>query len=160
MYQRYRQLLPLLLLLVFCISTITQALIGTVELDGVAYGFALNAKHYGAIALTAVAVASFFLMRKCYKYSLLLIFSLGLFGLLTFTAGETSLSLFIGPIQLAILPVLLLFGLLLYLLNHQKINASLFALIKPSEERLARVRLEEVEEFKTRFARKTTAELA
>jgi hypothetical protein len=68
--------------------------------------------------------------------------------------------LFIGPIKLAIPPVLLLFGLLLYLLNHQKINVSLFALIKPSEERLARVRQEEIETFKSRFARKTTAELA
>jgi hypothetical protein len=60
MYQRYRQLLPVLLLLGFCVSTIIQGLIGTIELDGVAYDFSLNAKHYGAIALTAVAVASFF----------------------------------------------------------------------------------------------------
>jgi hypothetical protein len=159
MYQRYRQLLPVLILLFFCICTLIHTLVSSEVIDGQTYYPVLSAKHYSAFAFTALAVASFFLFRPYYKYSLLLIFGLGIFGLLAFTTGEMTVGLGIGPIKLAIPPVLLLFGLLIFLLNYQKINTSLFALIKPSEERLARVRQEEIEEFKTRFTRKSAEEL-
>jgi len=48
---------------------------------------------------------------------------------------------------------------LIYATNSKKINPFLLALIKPSDEKIAQQRQEEIAEFKMKFSRKPTEEL-
>ncbi len=158
-YKRYAPLLPVLVLACCCISTIAAALAGNVELDGITYDFALTAKHYGALAATAVAVVSFFWLRKYYKYSLALIFALGFCGLINFTVVQTSVGFSFDELRIGLSPLMLLFGVLVYATNSKKINHSLSAIIKQSDKKITQQRQEETEEFKRKFSRKSTEEL-
>jgi hypothetical protein len=160
MYQRYRPLLPILVLLAFCISTIIFKIIGTTTDDGTPSDYVLGAKHYGAFLATGVTLASFFLLRSYFKYLFLLTFLLGLFGLINFTIAERSLGLTLGDVRIGLSTVVVVVGIITYLLNRQRINTSLFALIKPSDEKVAQIRQDEIADFKDRFSRKSTEELA
>lgn len=159
MLHRYRQLLPLLLLVICCVSTTVTALKGTVELDGTAYGFALGPKHYGALAAVGTTLISFFFVKKYYKYCFALTLLLGVLGIINFTALQYNTGLTFGELYVGLSPVVLAVILLTYLLNYRRINPLLFALIKPSDEKINRLRQEEIEEFKNKFSRKSTKDL-
>lgn len=159
MYQRYAPLLPVLVLVICCISTIVTALVGTVDSDGTTYNFTLDAKHYGAFAATAATAVSFFWPRKYYKYFLALIFVLGFCGLINFTAIQINAGLSFGELRIGLSPLMLLFGVLIYATNSKRINPFLLALIKPSDEKIAQQRQEEIAEFKMKFSKKPTKEL-
>jgi hypothetical protein len=148
--QRYAPLLPVLVLAACCISTIVAAL---------GYNFELDAKNYGAFTATAATVASFFWLRKYYKYFLSLIFLLGLCGLLNFTVVRASVGFNFGEIQIGLSPLMLIFGLVACCFNAQKVKGSFIALVKPSDEKIAQQWQEEVAEFKSKFSWKTTEEL-
>jgi cytochrome c oxidase subunit IV len=158
-FQRYKQLIPALVLLACCINTIITAGMGTVTLDGADYNFALEAKHYGAFAATVVTLASFFLASPFYKHCLVLTLILSLFGLINFTALQMTWGLGFGDVSIGLSPILLLVSLVIYVLNSQRINTYLCALIKPSDEKIARIQQEEIAEFKSKFSRKSTEEL-
>ncbi|MFD1470364.1 hypothetical protein ACFQ48_19205 [Hymenobacter caeli] len=159
MLHRYRQLLPLLLLVICCVSTIVTALKGTVELDGTAYAFALGPKHYGALAAVGAALISYFLAKKYYKYCFALTLLFGLFGIINFTAVQYNAGLAFGGLNIGLNLVILAVIFLTYLLNYGRINFLLFALIKPSDEKTNRIQQEEIEEFKNKFSRKSTEDL-
>jgi|GEM_PF-5757824 hypothetical protein len=159
-YQRYRQLIPTLVLLGCCISTVFTAICGTVTLNEVSYAFALTAQHYGASLATLVTLAAFFSLRRYYRYFLLLTFLLGISGLINFTAVQTRVGLSFGDVQIGLDSILLSVGFLTYLLNHRIINSYLFALIKPSDEKIARAYRDEIERFKENFVHKSTKELS
>lgn len=159
MYQRYAQLIPVLILLACCISTIITAISGTVDLGGDSYDFALSAQHYGAFGATAVSVFAFFWFRNYYKYCLALLFVLGATGLINFTALQRNAGLLLGELHVGLSPLMLVFGLAVYCLNTRKINAYFFALAKPSDKKIAQQQREQVAEFKSKFSRKPTEEL-
>ncbi|WP_210515410.1 hypothetical protein [Hymenobacter terricola] len=160
MLQRYRPLIPVIFLVICCINTIATVFGGTVTIDGIAYGYTLNAKHYGAFAATLATIASFFFLKHYYRYFLLFLFALGIFGLINFTASEISSGLNFGEVHVGMSPVLMVFGPLVYIFNYQKINSAIFSVIKSSDEKIASIQQEEISEFKNRFARKSSEELA
>jgi hypothetical protein len=159
LYRQYRQLIPALVLAIASVATIISAISGTVVINDETYDFALDAKHYGAFLMSAITVAAFFFWRQYYKYSLLLACILAALGLINFNAATMTAGIGIGPVTLALSPLLWLVGLLTYLLNKEKINSWFLDLLRPSEARLAEIQREETEQFKERFSRKPSEEL-
>jgi hypothetical protein len=160
MYQRYRQLIPVFVLSILFLSTLLAAVRGTIELDNVTYGFAPTIKHYGAFVAIVTLFSSFFWQRKYYNYALLLTFLLLTFNLINSNASEISIGLAIGELGIKLNPFGLLFGLITYALNYQTISPLLLRLIKPSEAKIAYAQNKEIIEFKERFTRKSSDELA
>ena len=150
MYLRYRQLIPTLILALACLGTL---------LNVISNGYALNPGHYGGFAATLVLLASFFWFRSSYSYLLLLCFLLALSGVINFLPSEMTIGLYIGELRVGLSIAGILLGLLVYILNHQRVNALLFNLIRPSTEKTAQVHQEAVGEFKERFNRKSPEEL-
>ena len=160
MLNRYRPLIPVLIMTACCISTLLFWLQGTATIEDTPVYYELNAKHYGAFAATGATLASFFLLRRYFKYFFALTFVLGFVGLLNFTIAEMSMGISFGPLRIGVSPALALIGFVTCLLYPQRIASKLAALIKPSDEKIAKVQREEIATFKTRFSRKTTEELA
>ncbi|MGI4761637.1 MAG: hypothetical protein ACRYF0_13080 [Janthinobacterium lividum] len=158
-YQRYRPLIPALLLAACCGSAIESAVSATVMLGGNTYDFALSNQHYAAFTLSLLTLSSFFFFRQYYRYFLGISLSLGLFNLVYFTAIQTRVGLRFGALSVSVNPALLLIGIITYLLNLQRANAHLLDLLKPSPAKAARVQQEDIAQFKERFARKSTEEL-
>ena len=160
MFQRYRQLIPILLFAAVCISTIITAISGlvTVTLDNIDYKITLGAKHYEAIIFVTATLISFFIFRKYYKYFFIITLILGVVGLINFTLSELSMGLTFGDVHVGMSPILIAVGIITYLLNQQRVNSALLALIKPSEKMVVRFQQEEVDDFRDRFARKSSEE--
>jgi len=159
LYQRYKALLPTLILAAGCLSIFFDTLGTTTAPDGTVSRFSPVAVHYGAGAATAATLASFFLLRPYYRYFFGTTFLLALLGLIDFSATQTRVGLAFGALQLRLSPFLLLVVVVTYFLIRHRVNAALFALIKPSEEKIQQNHKAEIAEFKTRFARKSTEEL-
>jgi hypothetical protein len=159
MYQRYRQLIQVLMLSVLCLNTLVAVVRSKVTVDNITYYDTLTAKHYGAITAAIVLVISFLWQRKYFNYALLFTFLLWTFRLINATLSETSIGLGIGELSLHVNPFGLLFGLLAYALNYQKVNTLLYGLIKPSEAKVARTQHDAIAEFKEQFTRKSSDEL-
>ncbi|MBJ6109165.1 hypothetical protein JAO73_09095 [Hymenobacter sp. BT523] len=141
------------------LSTILLWLKGTTTDDGAPADYVLNFRHYGAFAAVTATLASYFLARRYFKYFFALTFLLGVVGLINFTISEIKVGLTLGPLQIGLSPILVAVGIVTYLLYSNRINAKLLALLQPSEEKVAKVQEEEIEEFKEKFARKSTEEL-
>ena len=160
LYQRYRQLIPALLLAACCVSAIRSAISATVTLDGNTLVFALSNQHYAAFTLNLLTLGSFFFLRRYYRYFLGVSLFLGLFNLVYFTATQTSVGLGFGALAISVNLASLLIGIVAYLLNFNRINAYFLNLLKPSPAEAAKVQQEDIAQFKERFARKSTEELA
>lgn len=159
LYQRYRQLIPALLLGICCVSTIASAIRAAITADGNTYGFAFSAQHYAAIAFTVLTLASYFLLQKYYRYLLGVCLLLGLLNLLYFTTNQTIVGIGFGELAVSVNLVSLLIILITYGLNFNRANAYLFDLLKPTPAKVSGNLQEDIAQFKERFARKSTEEL-
>lgn len=159
LYWRYRQLLPAAVFLICCVSTITTAIRGTVVLAGTTYYFASSTKHYAGLAATLLTISAFFSLRVYYKYVLGLTFFLGVFDLIQFSPVQSNIGLTFGDVHIGINLVCLLVGVIIYALNHPRINSTLTGPFKYDQERLRLLHQEDIEKYKKQFSRKSSEEL-
>ncbi|MET4073244.1 hypothetical protein [Hymenobacter sp. UYCo722] len=159
MIQRYIKLVPVIFLAICSFITVVTAIQGNIILDSESYDFAPTAKHYCSFPILALATLSFFRFRGFYKYMLAAILLLTLFNIISFTPTQHSFNIGYEDSQIRLNLVALAFGLLVYLTNTDQINSAVLAALKPSEGKARQQELIVIEEFKYRFARKTSEEL-
>jgi hypothetical protein len=159
MIKRYKKLIPVIFLAICSIITVVTAIQGNVILDGESYDFAPTEKHYGSFAALALATLAFFRFRGFYKYVLAAILLLTLFNIITFTPTQYAFNFGYEDSHLRLDLVALAFGLLVYFTNSDQINNAFLTALQPSEGKARERKLIEIEEFKDKFARKTSEEL-
>jgi hypothetical protein len=152
--KQQRQLLPLLLLVIYCIDAIISAIRGKVEMNGVTYDYSLTIKHYIAFAAISINFLTYFFLRPFYKYTQGLTVAVGLFNLMTFSTFETTQSLALNSLNVSFQPSAFLAGHLAYIINFKRVNA--FAIdnltSKHTSEESEKVKFAEgVEIFKRKY---------
>lgn len=151
------QILPVLLLTIYCIDAIVTAMRGTVVITGTTYDYDLTIKHYIAFGAIGVNFFTYFFLRQFYKYTLGLTIAIGLFNLMTFSALQTTSIIGINSLKIGFQPSAFWAGLLAYIINFKRINEfildNLVTKQTPEEqERIEKVRFaEEVEKFKGKY---------
>ena len=151
------QILPVLLLTIYCIDSIVTAMRGTVVMAGITYDYELTIKHYIAFGAIGVNFFTYFFLRQFYKYTLGLTIVIGLFNLMTFSALQTKSLIGINSLKIGFQPSAFWAGLLAYIINFKRINEfildNLVTKQTPEEqERIEKVRFaEEVEKFKGKY---------
>lgn len=164
--KRNKQLLPLLVLMVYGIDTLITALLGTVVMGGETYDFSLNLKHYLGFAAIAINLIIYFLFRQLYKYSLPLTIAIGLFGLVAFSALQMKWNFgFIIVLPFGLQVAALLAGLVAYILNFHNVNQfladHLTAKRTPQEEVIYKESksAESIQKFKEKYDNYSTEKL-
>ncbi|MFY7732087.1 MAG: hypothetical protein ACOVSR_01300 [Bacteroidia bacterium] len=151
------QILPVLLLTIYCIDAIVTAMRGTVVMAGITYDYELTIKHFIAFGAIGVNFFTYFFLRQFYKYTLGLTIAIGLFNLMTFSALQTKSIIGINSLKIGFQPSAFWAGLLAYIINFKRINEfildNLVTKQTPEEqERIEKVRFaEEVEKFKGKY---------
>ncbi|RZJ50133.1 MAG: hypothetical protein EOO44_16965 [Flavobacterium sp.] len=120
--KRQIQLLPLLLLTIYCIDAIFTAVRGTVVMAGITYNYELTIKHYIAFVAIVINIITYFFFRPLYKFTFILTVAIGLFNLMTFSALETTQSFAFKSFKLSFQPSAFLAGLLAYMINFKSVN--------------------------------------
>lgn len=162
--QKYKKLLPVLVLALFCIWTVVTVIRGTVELNGQEYEFSLALTHYAAFVAVIINFVVFFMRRPYYKYVLGATLLLGLFGLLNFTPIARRWVIGFGVFRIGVQPVSFLVGLLTLALNFEAIKVALGQSNNPED--VARnfaanqkAFRKEVEKFKQKYTSVSSDEL-
>lgn len=155
--KNHRQLLPLFLLLAFCLDAFIAEVRGTVFIGGEVYDFTLTFKHYFTFVALGVNALIYFWFRPFYRYSLGITVALGLLNLLTFSAIEETRTISFNSLKLSFQPSAFWVGLFAYIINFKKVNNWILDYLanrQPSEEREKREKVryaERVEKFKGKF---------
>lgn len=116
--KQQRQLLPLLLLTVYCIDAVFTAMGGAVAMAGETYEITLTIKHYMAFGAVTINFLTYFLLRQYYRYTLPFTVIVGFFGLITFSAFETTITYSLSSLKIGFQPSAFWAGLLAYIHNH------------------------------------------
>jgi hypothetical protein len=155
-YQKYKQLIPLLFLTYLGITTII-----TTELMGESYHFSYSYEQYGAFISLIATSGSFFYLRPYYKYVLLIILFLGLFNILNFTINKYSINIGIGALKTPnIQPKILLTILFTYIINFSRLNQIIGKYLpKPDEKEVIELQSEQINKFKKVYAQYTEEQL-
>ncbi len=155
--KQHLQLLPVLLLTIYCIDAVVTAMRGTVVIAGTTYDYELTIKNYVAFGAISVNFFTYFFLRQFYKYTLGLTIAIGLFNLITFSALQTTSSFGINSLKIGFQPSAFWAGLLAYIINFKRINEfildNLVTKQTPEEqERTEKARFAEgVEKFKRKY---------
>jgi len=162
-FSKYRQLIPLIILIIFSVVTIFTMIQGTVEMNGDTFLFALTSKHYLAFTLLIIDLVLFFLYRPVFKYIFILIILLGLINIINFLPLETIYSFRIAILKFSFQPIFLLVGFLTYLINFKQINSFLSDKFLPTKEESleyeTRQQSDKIEKFKIQYSNYTDKEL-
>lgn len=162
-FDRYKQLLPALVLAIYSILAVMTAIQGTVVIAGESYDYSLTIRHYLAFAAVILNVVGFFTFRRFYKYVLLTTIVLGIFNYITFSALETTRSFNIGGLRFGFQPSAFFAGLVAYIANRKKVNKLIIDLFRSSpdyEEKNAKVYWSEsVNKFKEQYKNYSSEEL-
>jgi len=129
LFQKYKMLIPILVLAGLCMFTVATFIRGTVDMNGFEYEFMLTVKHYGAFVSVMVNLVSFFVFRKYFKYIFILTLLLGLFSIINFTPLDTQWMLRAGSILIEIQPTAFLVGILTIVLNFKTIEKGAFQIV-------------------------------
>ncbi len=163
LFQKHKQLIPLLILLIYCLRILVTWMDGTVELAGQALAYTPDMKHYAAFAAVALNGLIYFAARRFYKYTLIAALLLGLFGLINFSVLETTSRYSINTFGITVEPSAFFVLILTVVLNAQRAGQLLSGSDKEAEARVSNLdlvrRKEEVEKFKRLFVSKPTEEL-
>ncbi len=120
-FQKYKMLIPVLVLTGLCTLTVVTLIRGKVEMNGTDYNFMLTEKHYGAFVAVTLNLISFFAFRQYFKYVFGLTILLGLFSIINFTPLDSKWTLRIGSLKFGFQPTAFLVGLLTFTLNFKYI---------------------------------------
>ena len=122
-YDKYKMLIPVLILSIFCISTILGHIFDTT--DTLVYGefarYTITNKHYGAFVMVVINFIAFFYLRYLYKYILLLTLVLGFFNVINFTLSESQIVIRISGSEVRFQHFSLFVGLLTIVISYKRI---------------------------------------
>jgi len=121
-FKKQRPLIPILLLIAYCIGTLMTAAKGSVVLNGEIYDFILTTKHYLAFGAIGVNLLTYVCLRSFYKFTLGLTVLAGLFNLIIFSDLETTIGFTINKFEISFQPSAFFAGLIAYLINFRRIN--------------------------------------
>jgi hypothetical protein len=156
-YQKYKVLIPVIILTLYAILTILTSFRGTVEMGGESYDFELNAKHYGAFLAIIISWISFFKFRPLFKYVLALTLFLGLINLINFTALQRISFIAYDKHQLGLQPTIFWISIFTYIINFTRANEILYDIFGPTPEQAnknAQTRQQEqIDKFKERYSK-------
>jgi len=154
-YQRYKNLIPLGVFTVLCITTLITRFSGTREADGTYSHIILSWKHYGAFAAVLLNYGIFFRFRPQFKKTFIATLLLGLFGIINFTATDSLWTLKMGDTTVFILqPASFYVALLTLALNYKTIRARQAKSEPPAENLQSNEKhyREDLEKFKSKYA--------
>lgn len=158
-YQKHKQLIPVLLLSLFIINTTVSAVSNKLNADY----WEMTIKNYAAILLLIFNFIIYFKSRSYYKYALLLTFILGSISLIVFTPFESSGYLQFGSLRLGFQPTIALMVIITYLINFKRANEMMLDYFGPSATESIKRELddhsEKVEKFRSIYQHKTSEEL-
>lgn len=146
-FQKYKGIIPVLVLACLCIWTIVVSIL---------WNHTLGLKEYGAYAAVIVTLLIFFAFRPFYKYVLLLTLLLGLINLINFGPFDGTIKFSIGSISIRVQTVSFFLCILTYITNFEKIN-EIFLLHfgttpEQSERYEEQVRAEQIGKYKKRYS--------
>jgi hypothetical protein len=145
-YQKYKSLLPVILLTFFCIPLIISIYTGKFTFNNEEFIFHPGLKHYFALAAVILCYSSFFFYRAYFKYILLLTIIIGLFSAIQFTTYLSTNTFTTSFITLRFQPAAFYAGLLAYILLFRETNEFFIGLTKTTSVETARESNEKREE--------------
>lgn len=128
--QKYKQLLPVVVLAAFSCSTAISYWLQDKDTPGISYDV-LTYTHYIAFAAVSITVALFFVYHRGYRYALVATLLLGLVNGANFTLTEYSFTLGLGGLKITFQPLSLLVLALTYALNFNRANKALLNRLRP-----------------------------
>ena len=115
-------MLPVVILSGLCVLTALRILTTSIVDGNIITTYEFTSAHFGAFTSVGLCFLSFFIVRKYYKYVLGLTLFFGLFSLLNFTVTAYSWNLTLGGLSITVEPVALLVGILVIVINFDKIS--------------------------------------
>jgi hypothetical protein len=155
LYQRYKNLIPMLVLTALCVGTIVTRFTGMRDADDSYPHIILTWKHDAAFAAVILNYIIFFGFRPYFKWSFIATLLLGLVCLINFTVADSQWSLKMGNTKIFIIqPASFYVALLTLLLNVKTIRAKQDKSESAPENRLSNEKYyrEDLEKFKTKYA--------
>lgn len=150
--KKYKNLIPVLLLIGVCLHTAFEVLFVKYEYNGQLYNRSFSTPNLLAFALVSTCTGIYFLARKFYKVCVVLMLLLAFGGLINFTADTYVVNLGV-PFE----PVAGVVGLLYLILNFQRVKIRLIG----QEAITTKPVLDpyKVEDLKQKYRHKTAEEL-
>lgn len=148
LFNKYKNIVPLIFLGCLSIFTILYVSIYTFEYNGEITKRSLTLAHFLALATTTCNLLVYFFARNYFKITIILTIVLGNFGLLNYTPDVYNLA-FILPFE----PVSCIFGLVYLFLNRD----SLKDLLKSRNSN--QIDIKKVNNFKEKYSVNTDEEL-
>lgn len=164
-WNKYKQILPLLMLAIYCAGIIQTVISGVVEIEGEMYPYILDIRQYLGIAAVIVGFISFMFFRKYYKYVLILTLFMGIFNLIVFSAFISTQSFSFNSLTVSFQPSAFYATCLAALLNLRRLSnavVSRFFSEKTNEEMKqdhSDRHAEDVKRFKEMFKLRSKEEL-
>ena len=157
LFQKHRNLLPLLGLAAGCCYTLYDSLAEHLNSNGDYYHNEVGYEHYAGIIALLSCFSCYFFFRSFFKYALVGTLLLGTANFLSFMLGKTSFGLGFGGAAVSIQPLSFLLLLTCYFLNIPAANAFLrqYIVPAPSPKQAAAVQHENISQFKATFSRKS-----
>ena len=156
-----KNLLPLLVLIIFCISTIYQVLTYSEIYNGETSAYYFSPNHYLAFGVVILDLIIYFKWRKAFKIAIITTIVLGLLNILNFTYFERTYSIKFIISSPNFQPLSFLIGITYYILNFNYVNqiilSNLFS--KASESEIKQRQRELIEKYKSNLATNTNNNL-
>jgi hypothetical protein len=146
--KKYKNLIPILLLGCLAIFTFLHVSLYTFEYNGELEKRTLKVAHFYALGVIIGNILVYFYARNYFKITIIFTIIIGNFGLINYTPDAYNLT-FILPFE----PVSCLLALSYLFINFYKINSKRNIQYNISPD------LEKIEEFKNKFANRSTHEL-
>lgn len=109
--------------------------------------YIFNGQQYIGLTLLGVSLILFFTNRRTYKYIFGITILFGLFNLIGFTTSIVTMNFLFIPIQLIIIPILLLFTWI----NQKQIKPKVQSILGTSEEQIVAESNSKILGFKKKF---------
>lgn len=163
-FEKYKQLIPVLVLAIVCVATIVQFIQKTpiTDASGETSWLIPTTKHYAAFIAVVICLISFFAYRPLYNYVLGATLLLGLFDLINFTVEDNIVSFGINSLRISFQPTTFYVILIVIIINLKEIRKrrsenlqTTVPISNYSQER----QKEEIEKFKEKYESKTSDEL-
>lgn len=152
-YQKYKQLLPLSVWLIFSVLAIGGALIGQPQGNSTVY-LQLSKYHYIGFTLLIACVAIFFFWRSVYKYAIIFSVLAGVLNVAWFSGANFVITIGVLPLQ----PLSLMVGIWFFIINFGKMDTYMKQ-FRPEEQEKMRFSESEKIRYREKYASYSDAEL-
>lgn len=134
-FDKYRQLIPLLLLTILTMVTLTTFVIGEFNYN-IDNRFSLTFKHYLGFATIIISYLTYFYSQKHFTLIIGITLLLGLFNLIIFNASQIITYIRIGSLEIGCQPYIFIICLVSYILNRKSVNNLLGEFFRPTPEQI------------------------